>query len=68
VLDGLQAEMAASGIDVGARAQLPAGAVVDEDEAVAEQLAAEDAAAEAPAAEAVAEPAPNGHATDEATA
>jgi small subunit ribosomal protein S2 len=68
VLDGLQAEMAASGLDIGARAEVPAEVAVDDDEAIAEQLAAEDAAAEAVAAEAAAEPAPNGHAADEATA
>jgi small subunit ribosomal protein S2 len=50
VLDGLQAELAASGLDVGARAVLPQAAIAD-DEAAAEVLAAEELAAEAPIAE-----------------
>jgi small subunit ribosomal protein S2 len=60
VLDGLQAEMAASGIDIGARAEVPAEFTEDE--------AAEEPAAEEPAAEEEAEPAANGQAADEATA
>jgi len=55
VLDGLQAELAASGIDVGARAQLPAEVVPDEDElgeepapeALSEETASEQAQSEA---------------------
>jgi len=58
VLDGLQAELAASGIDVGARAQLPEEVVPDEDElgeepapeALPEETASEQAQSEAPAA------------------
>jgi small subunit ribosomal protein S2 len=67
VLDGLQAEMAASGLDIGARAELPAAAVAD-DEAVAEELAAEEPAAEEAAVEEATEPAANGHAAEQATA
>src|SRR5205085_9816177 len=44
VLDGLQAELAASGVDVGARARLPEEAL--EEEALAELPAAETAEAE----------------------
>jgi small subunit ribosomal protein S2 len=54
VLDGLQAELAASGIDVGARAELPAASVADEplsEELVEETEAAEAEADAAPAAE-----------------
>jgi len=55
VLDGLQAELAASGIDVGARAQLPEEVVPDEDElgeepapeALPEETASEQAQSEA---------------------
>jgi len=58
VLDGLQAELAASGIDVGARAELPAEAVPEEDEladepapeALAEETVTEQAASEATSA------------------
>jgi len=58
VLDGLQAELAASGIDVGARAELPAEAVPEEDEladepapeALAEETVSEQAASEATSA------------------
>jgi small subunit ribosomal protein S2 len=54
VLDGLQAELAASGIDVGARAELPGRVVPDEDElgdepapeALGEEIPAEPAEAE----------------------
>jgi small subunit ribosomal protein S2 len=71
VLDGLQAEMAASGIDIGARAEVPEEAVEDEapaEGAAAEEPAAEEPAAEEPAAEQAVEPAANGHAAEEATA
>jgi small subunit ribosomal protein S2 len=51
VLDGLQAEMAASGIDVGARAELPAESVPEEPES--EEPANEELAAASEAAEAV---------------
>jgi small subunit ribosomal protein S2 len=54
VLDGLQAELAASGIDVGARAELPAASVADEplsEELVEETEAAEAEADAAPTAE-----------------
>jgi small subunit ribosomal protein S2 len=55
VLDGLQAELAASGIDVGARAEIPGEAVPEEDEladepapeALAEETVTEQAASEA---------------------
>jgi small subunit ribosomal protein S2 len=58
VLDGLQAELAASGIDVGARAELPEEAVPEEDEladepapeALAEETVSEQAASEATSA------------------
>ncbi|HEX5321838.1 MAG TPA: 30S ribosomal protein S2 [Stellaceae bacterium] len=61
VLDGLQAEMAASGIDVGAREQVPEEAIEEEAGAAETQ--------EAPVEpEVAAEPASNGHAADEATA
>jgi small subunit ribosomal protein S2 len=58
VLDGLQAELAASGIDVGARAELPEEAVPEEDEladepapeALAEETVSEPAASEATSA------------------
>jgi small subunit ribosomal protein S2 len=53
VLDGLQAELAASGIDVGARAELPAESLPDEP--VGEELAAEGEAAEETAGAAPAE-------------
>ncbi len=53
VIDGLQAEMAASGIDVGARAELPGESMPDEP--VSEDLAAENEAAEAAADAAPAE-------------
>jgi small subunit ribosomal protein S2 len=53
VLDGLQAELAASGIDVGARAELPEEIVPEEDlgeepapEALAEEVVAEPSEAE----------------------
>src|SRR5690348_7408694 len=53
VLDGLQAELAASGIDVGARAELPQEIVPEEElgdepapEALAEEMAAEPSEAE----------------------
>jgi small subunit ribosomal protein S2 len=53
VLDGLQAELAASGIDVGARAELPEEIVAEEDlgeepapEALAEEVATEPSEAE----------------------
>jgi small subunit ribosomal protein S2 len=53
VLDGLQAELAASGIDVGARAELPREIVPEEElgdepapEALAEEVAAEPSEAE----------------------
>jgi small subunit ribosomal protein S2 len=54
VLDGLQAELAASGIDVGARAELPAASVPEEEElgdepapeALGEEVAAEPTEAE----------------------
>jgi len=48
VLDGLQAELAASGIDIGARAQLPAGTIPEEPDAEfsEEMVAGETAAAE----------------------
>ncbi|HEY1799258.1 MAG TPA: 30S ribosomal protein S2 [Stellaceae bacterium] len=55
VLDGLQAEMAASGIDIGSRDVVPVEATEDE---AAEEAVVENAA----------EPAANGHAADEATA
>jgi small subunit ribosomal protein S2 len=45
VLDGLQAEMAASGIDVGARAEIPAEVTLEE-EPTAEEPAAEEPAEE----------------------
>jgi len=55
VLDGLQAELAASGVDVGARAQLPAALMPEElvdEEIPAEMAGSETAEAEAtPAAE-----------------
>ena len=58
VLDGLQAELAASGIDVGARAEVPEEAVPEEDEladepapeALAEEAVSEQAASEATSA------------------
>jgi small subunit ribosomal protein S2 len=58
VLDGLQAELAASGIDVGARAEVPEEAVPEEDEladepapeALAEETVSEQAASEATSA------------------
>src|SRR5205823_4803147 len=58
VLDGLQAELAASGIDVGARAELPEEAVPEQDEladepapeALAEETVSEQAASEATSA------------------
>ena len=56
VLDGLQAELAASGVDIGARAEVP----VDDlpaDAAVDEALDAESAAIEAPAEPEMAPPA-----------
>jgi small subunit ribosomal protein S2 len=43
VLDGLQAEMAASGIDVGARAEIPAEVALDEEPAAVEPAAEEPA-------------------------
>jgi small subunit ribosomal protein S2 len=55
VLDGLQAEMVASGIDVGAQEEAPVEAVAEEsavEAAPAEAVAGEAAAGEAPAAEA----------------
>jgi len=63
VLDGLQAEMAASGIDVGARAVLPVAPVADDGEAeepvepVAEAAATAEPEPEAEPAEPEAEPA-----------
>ena len=64
VLSGLQAEMAASGLDIGARAEVPEEAAVEDE--VGEEMVA---AAEETAPEAAAEPAANGHAAaDEATA
>src|SRR5438128_4533836 len=57
VLDGLQAELAASGVDIGARAELPAETIADEEpaEAVpeAEPVGAEPAAEPVEGAEAV---------------
>src|SRR5947208_11721307 len=57
VLDGLQAELAASGIDVGARAELPQEIVPEEEladepapEALAEEVAAEPSEAESTSA------------------
>ncbi len=58
VLDGLQAELAASGIDVGARAELPEQPVPEEEglgdepapEALAEEVAAEPTEAESTSA------------------
>src|SRR5436190_5855865 len=58
VLDGLQAELAASGIDIGTRAELPEEAVPEEDEladepapeALAEETISEQAASEATSA------------------
>jgi small subunit ribosomal protein S2 len=67
VLDGLQAEMAASGLDIGARAELPKEAAA-EDEIGETETVAEETVAEETAAEETAEPAPNGHVADEATA
>ncbi len=67
VLDGLQAEMAASGLDIGARAELPKEAAA-EDEIAETEAVAEETVAEETAAEETAEPAPNGHVADEATA
>jgi len=61
VLDGLQAEMAASGIDVGAREQVP-------EEAIEEEAGAAETQEAAVEPEVAAEPASNGHAADEATA
>jgi small subunit ribosomal protein S2 len=57
VLDGLQAELAASGIDVGARAVLPAEPVVDDtvaDEPVEEDIPEEAVPADLDEAETVA--------------
>jgi small subunit ribosomal protein S2 len=51
VLDGLQAEMAASGIDIGARAEAPAEELPEPEEVAAEEAAPAEAAAE-PAEEA----------------
>jgi small subunit ribosomal protein S2 len=51
VLDGLQAEMAASGIDIGARAEAPAEELPEPEEIAAEEAAPAEAAAE-PAEEA----------------
>ena len=49
VLEGLQAELAATGIDIGARAQVPAAVAVNghDEDAIEEEVAAEDAAAAA---------------------
>ena len=60
VLDGLQAELAASGIDIGARAQVPAAVAANghDEDVIEEEVVAEDAAAVAdpePAMEEVAE-------------
>ncbi len=57
VLDGLQAELAASGIDIGARAELPSAAVA-EDEEIGEEFAAVEAAPAEIEAEAEAEASP----------
>jgi small subunit ribosomal protein S2 len=63
VLSGLQAEMAASGLDIGARAEVPEEAAVEDEVGEEMVAAAEETAPEA------AEPAANGHAAaDEATA
>ncbi len=50
VLDGLQAELSASGVDVGARAEAPAEVVAEEPVAEAPAPAAEAAPAEQPSA------------------
>ena len=55
VLDGLQAELAASGIDVGARAELAAEVVPEEEESLGEEAALEAVPEEALAAEPEAE-------------
>src|SRR5579862_9307004 len=49
VLDGLQAELAASGIDIGARAQVPAAVAANghDEDVIEEEVAAEDAASAA---------------------
>ena len=52
VLDGLQAELSASGADVGARSQLPA-AIVPEGEPVGSDSLVEPAASEMAEAEAI---------------
>jgi small subunit ribosomal protein S2 len=49
VLDGLQAELAASGIDIGARAQLPDESLPEAEEAFRDELTQAAAAAEADA-------------------
>jgi small subunit ribosomal protein S2 len=61
VLDGLQAELAASGIDVGARAELPDASVPDEEpigEEMLEEAAAPEAEADAATADTEADAAP----------
>src|SRR5438067_5522478 len=55
VLDGLQAELAASGIDVGARAELP-GEIVPEEEGLGDEPAPEALAEEAASEPAESEP------------
>src|ERR1700730_12906364 len=55
VLDGLQAELAASGVDVGARAELAADVVPEEEEPLGEEVALEAVPEEALAAEPEAE-------------
>ncbi len=52
VLDGIQQEMTASGVDIGAAEELPEDLIPAEEEAAATEAAAEEAAAAEPAAEA----------------
>ena len=57
VLDGLQAELAASGVDIGARTELPAAIAPEEEEPVADEMPSEGETADAGASEAEAAPA-----------
>ena len=75
VLDGIQQEMTASGVDIGAAEELPEDLIPAEEEAAATEAAAEEAAAAEPAAEApaaeeaaAAEPAAEAPAAEEAAA
>src|SRR5579863_6516681 len=60
VLDGLQAELAASGVDIGARAVLPAEVEPEDEEPVAEAIPSEAEFAKAETAETGAEATPAG--------